>query len=198
MQLRKLLLQSGILTNDFGLQQNILSQQRLNRSTSIVQLSAHALQEMQVRQGIPFQGFRGEPAAAFEPQSVLVVSKDDREPAHLATMASVRKTLRVLGIRHQAVDLKKLRPRHFRGKDLIIPVGGDGTFLRTAQFVRGKTPFMGVVSDPQTVTSNPLGSWGHYLLLSAAEIEQALNLVSSGEFEIAALTRLGAFLKEGA
>ncbi len=192
--LKKLLIQNGILKNDFGLKQSVVSQKKLNSSTYLFQLSLYDLQRLQVQQGIPFQSFKGEPAQPFEPKSVLVVSKDTQEPAHLETLTSVQSTLQALGIRHKVVNLRNLNPQHFRNKDLVMPIGGDGTFLRTAHFVQDKTPFVGVVSDPQTADSNPLGSWGHYLLVSAAEVEQAFNLMSQGQFQLEALTRLRAFL----
>ncbi|NQU17569.1 MAG: methyltransferase [Candidatus Saganbacteria bacterium] len=195
LSLKRTIIDNGILKNDFGIQHSIVAQRQLDQSTHLFQLSLNELQQLQFQQGIPFQGFRGETAKAFEPKDVLVISKGTKEPAHLATMDIIGRTLKLLGIRFEIVNVSDLRTRHFLNRDMYLGAGGDGTILRSAHLISNSTPLLGIVSDKQVADSNPLGSWGNYLPLEAENLEAAINLMSRGEFEIALLNRIGAILR---
>lgn len=188
--LKGLLISNGIVEKDFGIEGTIVKQRPVSDSTHLFQLSHTGLSELQEQQGIPFRGFRGEQASPLQPTSVLIISKGTQEDAHLAALATVQSTCRQLGLDYTVVDSYDLHSEHFIGRDLAIPLGGDGTMLAAARKTQIEIPFLGVVSDPQSAEKNPLGSWGNYLLLRADELENAFNLMARGEFEIATLPRI--------
>lgn len=188
--LKTLVVQNGILKNTGGLVSCIVDQRQIAKGLHLVQVSRHELQLLQMRQGIPFQGFRGEEGNELDPRSILVVSKDSRQQAHLDTMASVEATLRALGLDFEVSAAQDLKPEKLKGKELALAVGGDGTFIDTARFISTSTPVFGIISNPETVASNNNGSWGNYMLVQAQQLEQALNLMYKGCFEYAVLNRL--------
>ena len=51
--------------------------------------------------------------------------------------------------KNQLRQAEKLNKKLFQNKDLIIAVGGDGTFLMASHFIFDKTPILGVNSDPR-------------------------------------------------
>ncbi len=188
--LKALAKQNGILSNTAGLTSCIIDQKQVAQDLHLVQVSRHGLQLLQMQQGIPFQDFAGGKGNAFEPRSILVVSKNSQQPTHLAAVASVQSTLETLGLDFDVSSVQELAPKKFRDKDLILAVGGDGTFIDMARFISDTTPVFGIVSNPETVASNNNGSWGNYMLIQAQQLEQALNLMSQGCFEYATLNRL--------
>lgn len=60
---------------------------------------------------------------------------------YLSLVESIKKSIEHHGIRTKVVDRRKLDMRH--RADLIVSVGGDGTFLAVSH-VAGKTPVVGV------------------------------------------------------
>ena len=64
-------------------------------------------------------------------------------------MMNVRKALEDSGWHCSAVERERLRPSSLKGVDLVVTVGGDGTFLRTSHQIKDDTPILGVNSDPK-------------------------------------------------
>ncbi|MFH0978366.1 MAG: NAD(+)/NADH kinase [Candidatus Woesearchaeota archaeon] len=60
------------------------------------------------------------------------------------TTALVEDVLDSHDIGHTVIHRSRLAQRFFKGNDLVIVVGGDGTLLRTSHFVKDKTPVLGV------------------------------------------------------
>lgn len=83
-----------------------------------------------------------------------------------------------LEVRQDALPTK----REAAWADLVITVGGDGTFLRSSHHV-DDTPMLGV-------NSAPTSSVGHYCGTNADDFEGALDRVRSGEQAMAELTRI--------
>ncbi len=189
--LKTLVKQNGILRNTAELSACIVNQKQIAQGLHLLQVSRHELQLLQMQQRIPFHDFSGDEGNALEPKSVLVVSKDSQQDAHLEAMVRVESTLTTLGIAFETLSSQALVLEKFRNKDLILTVGGDGTFINTARFISDTAPIFGIVSNPQTAVLNGNGSWGNYMLVQAQQLEQALNLMYQGCFEYAALNRLG-------
>ena len=55
-------------------------------------------------------------------------------------LGELKKNVKVI----QDLDLRK---EDLKGADLVITVGGDGTFMRAASFLRDNTPLLGINSD---------------------------------------------------
>lgn len=106
---------------------------------------------------------------------------------HIATLASVTKTLRDLGI--EVIVLKRLD--NFQellvGVDLIITIGGDGTFLRISHEVQGyeaeAVPVLGV-------NSAPLTSFGHFCVTDKDGFSAVFQSILDGRFQPVKLLRL--------
>jgi NAD+ kinase len=68
-------------------------------------------------------------------------------------VADVAAHLERLGVRYDAVFRGSLAAR--RRYDLVVSLGGDGTFFAAARYVNNHTPILGINSDP----SSSLGLW---------------------------------------
>ena len=68
------------------------------------------------------------------------------------TLERTRKALDDVGIEHELFYRAELSPESIEDKDLVISVGGDGTFLEASHTVPAGLPMLGVNSDPQRST----------------------------------------------
>jgi NAD+ kinase len=84
---------------------------------------------------------------------------------HQRSLETVLHTLDAAGVEYDAVWRPDLKRAH--GADIIITVGGDGTFLDASHYTR-TTPMIGVNSDPSM-------SVGHFCCTDAAGFERALG-----------------------
>lgn len=108
------------------------------------------------------------------------VEAADRE--HEDTFLAVRLVLQRLGISFKSVYRQNLTRKHFQGVDMIITVGGDGTFLTSTHFVSG-VPMLGVNSAPSS-------SHGKYCLANAFTFATILGEIISGKRQPTNLLRL--------
>lgn len=76
-------------------------------------------------------------------------SVEASDAEHEAAFLAVRLVLQRLGISFRSVYRQNLTRKHFSNIDLIISVGGDGTFLGATQMVSG-VPVLGVNSAPSS------------------------------------------------
>ncbi|RMF07321.1 hypothetical protein D6764_00120, partial [Candidatus Woesearchaeota archaeon] len=118
---------------------------------------------------------------------VLVVHMSYHTPAHRRTLRTVREVLKKKGIEYCFVHRARINPDHVRGCDLIIVIGGDGTFLRTSHFVEGKTPLLGVNSDPSKKE-------GFFLRTYAETFQKRLEKILAGKEKPTKLARVKAFI----
>jgi NAD+ kinase len=105
---------------------------------------------------------------------------------HQATVGVVRTVLSHLGIRFRSVYRQSLARRHFQGVDLVIAVGGDGTFLTSTHCVEG-IPVLGVNSAPSS-------SHGKFCLARAETFEAIMLSILAGQREPLSLLRLQLFV----
>jgi len=144
-------------------------------------------------------------------QSVLVVykrsayqrySEDERDPRILRLISQDHFTVQELRRRHQsqreALDRVATALEHFgvnnrfvqradvrdtHGHDLVLSVGGDGTFLDTSHHVRD-TPMLGV-------SSSPTGNLGLFCGATARTVRTVLGDLLDGKLEPVVLNRMG-------
>ncbi len=100
------------------------------------------------------------------------------------TLAAVEEALRKNSIPYKSVNRERLRKKLIEKKDIIIVVGGDGTFLRTAHMV-DETPVFVVSSD---VRYNE----AFYGRATREDIGKKIKMIREGRFKITKLTRLEA------
>lgn len=73
--------------------------------------------------------------------------------------------------------------------DLICVVGGDGTFLDVGQYVRDKTPVLGVKSSPQSL--------GAHYDVNFSNVKTAIDKLFKGEYKVEPQTRIEGTITNG-
>ena len=79
-------------------------------------------------------------------KNILLVYTHPAFGEYKSTLDLVKSVLKKYGVNYNLADRDKLKKEQFLGKDLIIAIGGDGTFLRAAHFVDNEVLF-GVNAD---------------------------------------------------
>ncbi|XP_072751816.1 NAD kinase 2, mitochondrial [Anoplolepis gracilipes] len=101
------------------------------------------------------------------------------------------KILRKMNVEWKVIDRTTLDQSHFTWADLILPIGGDGTFLLASNLIfDNKKPIIGI-------NSNPEKSEG-YLLLSAKytkNIAEIFEMLRAGHYSILMRSRIRTTLK---
>ncbi len=82
-------------------------------------------------------------------RNVLVVHKMGYSTVEKQTVDAVILLLKRKKILHRSISRLEVNHEIVKGRDLIIIVGGDGTFLKTAQYTRDTTPFFCINADPR-------------------------------------------------
>lgn len=112
-------------------------------------------------------------------KKTLIVSLD----THCKTLDLIKSVLKKQSIPHQAIPRKNLNKKYFRNNDLVIVVGGDGTFLRTSHFITDKTPVLGVNSDTKHKE-------GFFMRANKDNFERIFKRILKNKFKITKLARL--------
>src|SRR3989338_8057803 len=97
----------------------------------------------------------------------------------------VERIIRKYKFDYEVVERDLLKAHHVNGRNFIIAVGGDGTFLKSAQFIKDNTLIMGVNSDVKSKE-------GFYMHCSKIDFEEKLKMIKDGKFDIVKLLRLEA------
>src|SRR3989344_47601 len=122
-------------------------------------------------------------------KEVLIVYTIPRTKEQKVSLEHVKKILKKHEIGFELAnrdELNKLKSR-FENKSMIMAVGGDGTFLRAAQFVTS-VPVLGVNADVKNKE-------GFLMRSSKTDFEAKLKRISKGDFKIRKLARLKAYIK---
>src|SRR3989338_11672423 len=82
-------------------------------------------------------------------KNVLVVHKMGYSTVEKETVDAVIQLLKKKKILHRSISRLEVNHEIVKGRDIIIIIGGDGTFLKTAQYTAGKTPFLCINADPK-------------------------------------------------
>lgn len=101
--------------------------------------------------------------------------------AHYSSLDHVRKILADRGIDFCRSYMPYSEYEDFKGKDLVICVGGDGTVLNSAQYVSDQTPVLTVRSDRRSA--------GVLCEIDADDFEAALERILADKFSLEQWTR---------
>jgi NAD+ kinase len=119
--------------------------------------------------------------------NVLVVYANPKNNAEKSTLELVKRILKKHEINYKDVHRGKLNRKLFQNKDLIITVGGDGTFLRASHFIFDKTPVLGVNSDPRYKE-------GFFMVSTKNDFEEKLQKILDNDCKIKKINRLEAYI----
>lgn len=118
-------------------------------------------------------------------QSPATVRSKSTHNRHTETLKSVRKQLSQLGIPYDIRLRTSLKPGSLiRGYDLVVTIGGDGTFLETSHHIDdAKTVLMGVNSVPKE-------SVGYYCKATSKNFSEKIQAFLGNRAKIYSLHRL--------
>ncbi|MFH1849884.1 MAG: NAD(+)/NADH kinase [archaeon] len=114
---------------------------------------------------------------------VLLVYAKPGSRIQKSALDSVIQTLKGFGISFDAKERDGVVDPDFRGRDLIISFGGDGTYLRCSHHILDRTPVLGINPDPSTKE-------GFFTRATAGDFEGKLGRILNNDFKEIALNRL--------
>ena len=118
--------------------------------------------------------------------NVLIVYTKSSTKEQKSTLDIVKNTLKKYKIDCKLANRDRVKKVDFQNKDLIIAVGGDGTFLRTAHFINNQLLF-GVNSDIKNKE-------GFFMKSDKNNFEKKLIGVMKNRIKIKRLPRLEAYI----
>jgi NAD+ kinase len=101
-----------------------------------------------------------------------------------SALREVERSLKKAKIHYKAVKRENLRASNFKARDLVITVGGDGTFLKVAKFARNIPVF--------SVSSEPRYNEGFFARADITDYDEKLGLLLKGRCKIVKLPLLEA------
>ncbi len=119
-------------------------------------------------------------------KNILIVYTTPRTKKQKSTLEIVKKTLKKYKTNFKLANRDRLNKKQFKNKNLIIAVGGDGTFLRAAQFV-DKQLIFGVNADPKDKE-------GFFMKADKNDFKKKLKKIIKGKANIKKLQRLEAYI----
>ncbi len=119
---------------------------------------------------------------------VLVVYSKPINAQQTSTLNKVKELLKKYQVSSKLAYREKLSKEIFANQDLIITVGGDGTFLRASHFI-DKQLILGVNSEPKTKE-------GFFMNSNKTDFEEKFMRILNGKFKIKKLSRLEAHISK--
>ncbi len=118
-------------------------------------------------------------------RNVLVINKIGYDEGEKKAYAAVVQILRKHKIMFRVISLLEVHPAVVQNRDLIIIVGGDGTFLKTAHAVQDNIPFL-------CINPNPGKTEGFFSRTLASSAEKKIIQIRAGKIKPKQLWRLQA------
>ena len=117
-------------------------------------------------------------------KNILTVYTPPTTKEQKSTLNMVIKILKKYKINFSIANRDKLNKKQLKNKDMVIAVGGDGTFLRAAQFV-DKQLIFGVNADIKNKE-------GFFMKSDKNDFEKKLKKIIKNQFNVRKLPRLEA------
>lgn len=111
--------------------------------------------------------------------NILIVYKENPTKKHLETVEKVKAILNAKN--PELIKTNEIKEENFKGKDLIITIGGDGTFIKAASFIKEQL-ILGINSEPEF-------SEGALTSIMESEID-FIKEILKGNFKIKKLSRI--------
>lgn len=122
----------------------------------------------------------------MELKNALIVYTRPTTKEYKLTLDRAINILKKYKIGFRLANRDKLSKAHFKNKEIIIAVGGDGTFLRAAHFV-GRQVLFGVNADVKNKE-------GFFMKSDKADFERKLRGIMKNEIKVRKLPRLEAWI----
>ncbi len=116
-------------------------------------------------------------------KKVLVIYSDSRTIEHKKTIQTVRQVLKKFKISNKFVKKEQKNKRIRTGFNLVISIGGDGTFIESSHLITDDTLILGVNSDP-------FHSEGAHTSATRKNFEQKMRKILDGDFSVEKWSRL--------
>jgi NAD+ kinase len=120
-------------------------------------------------------------------RNILVVYAKPTSQEQKNTLSLVKNTIKRHGIKYSVSEREKLNKKMFASKDLVIAVGGDGTFLRASHYILDETPLFGVNSDTESKE-------GFFMISNRRNFNRKFNIVLKHNYRVRKLHRLEAYI----
>ena len=120
-------------------------------------------------------------------KNTLVVYTNPSNNEEKSTLELVKRILKKYKIDCKIVHRNKLSKKLFQNKDLVVAVGGDGTFIRASHFILDKTPMLGINSDPRYKE-------GFFMAAVKKDFEKKFKKMLNDDYKIKKLQRLEAYI----
>src|SRR3989338_5043858 len=120
-------------------------------------------------------------------KNILIVYAKRVSKEEKSALEAVKSALKKYGIGYKISNRERLNKKLFQNKDLVVAVGGDGTFLRASHFIFDKTPIFGVNSDPKSKE-------GFFMTATKKDFNKKLNRIIQDNYKIKKLHRLEAYI----
>jgi len=121
----------------------------------------------------------------MKPQNILIAYTSPTSKEQHLTLKEVSSVLRENNIGFVLISRDNLNDKITKSKDLIITIGGDGTFLKAASHVFDNTPILGVNSDP-------MHKEGFFLTATRKDFKRKFKAILLGKNKTRKLQRLEA------
>jgi NAD+ kinase len=119
--------------------------------------------------------------------NVLIVYANPKNNAEKSALELVKRTLKKYKINYKSEHRGNPRKKLFQTADLVVAVGGDGTFLMASHFIFDKKPLLGVNSDPRYKE-------GFFMAISKDDFEEKFKKILSNNYTTKKLQRLEAYI----
>ncbi len=119
--------------------------------------------------------------------NVLVVYANPKNNVEKSTLELVKRILKKHKVNYKSVHRGKLSKELFQKVDLVIAVGGDGTFIRASHFIFDKKLLLGVNSDPRYKE-------GFFMAVSKNDFGKKFKKILSSNYTMKKLQRPEAYI----
>ncbi|MEK6868922.1 MAG: NAD(+)/NADH kinase [Nanoarchaeota archaeon] len=120
-------------------------------------------------------------------KNIFVVYTKPKNVMEKQTLQVVETTLKKYNINYTISKRERLNEKLFQNKELVIAVGGDGTFLRASHFIFDNTIILGVNSDPKCKE-------GFFMAAARRDFNRKFSKIINNKFKIKKLNRLEAYI----
>ncbi|MBI2264617.1 MAG: NAD(+)/NADH kinase [Armatimonadetes bacterium] len=116
----------------------------------------------------------------LDSQKADVSALTQEHEIHQSALARVSQAVESLGLSVLTISVTRLRGGDFQDVDLVLSLGGDGTFVTAAHFIPATIPLLGINSNPGG-SGQRIYSLGAYTRVRADDFPSKLKALIDGQ-----------------